>query len=266
LLGLQRKQKSQTLLGSILLIIVRDINKLNTKQEKETTPTSTEAEETTAATLPSSSTATTTSSSSPPPTSSSSPPPTSSSSPPPTTSSSPPPTTSSSPPPTPLDAIPHYKQILIPHDGSKLSDKALGHAIFLSKVSDAEIVILNVLERLEGNIPSSVSATLKEEDEGPGVKGLDKGDRDLEITMEGGVKKMIEDRINLCKEAGVKSQISYKLQTGKPVDEIVKLCKEMDIDLIVMASNRITSPFAVMGSTTRKVIDNAKKPVLVIHE
>jgi nucleotide-binding universal stress UspA family protein len=234
LLGLQRKQKSQTLLGSILLIIVRDINKLNTKQEKETTPTSTEAEETTAATLPSSSTATTTS--------------------------------SSSPPPTPLDAIPHYKQILIPHDGSKLSDKALGHAIFLSKVSDAEIVILNVLERLEGNIPSSVSATLKEEDEGPGVKGLDKGDRDLEITMEGGVKKMIEDRINLCKEAGVKSQISYKLQTGKPVDEIVKLCKEMDIDLIVMASNRITSPFAVMGSTTRKVIDNAKKPVLVIHE
>jgi nucleotide-binding universal stress UspA family protein len=242
LLGLQRKQKSQTLLGSILLIIVRDINKLNTKQEKETTPTSTEAEETTAATLPSSSTATTTSSSSPPP------------------------TTSSSPPPTPLDAIPHYKQILIPHDGSKLSDKALGHAIFLSKVSDAEIVILNVLERLEGNIPSSVSATLKEEDEGPGVKGLDKGDRDLEITMEGGVKKMIEDRINLCKEAGVKSQISYKLQTGKPVDEIVKLCKEMDIDLIVMASNRITSPFAVMGSTTRKVIDNAKKPVLVIHE
>jgi nucleotide-binding universal stress UspA family protein len=241
LLGLQRKQKSQTLLGSILLIIVRDINKLNTKQEKETTPTSTEAEETTAATLPSSSTAT-------------------------TTSSSPPPTTSSSPPPTPLDAIPHYKQILIPHDGSKLSDKALGHAIFLSKVSDAEIVILNVLERLEGNIPSSVSATLKEEDEGPGVKGLDKGDRDLEITMEGGVKKMIEDRINLCKEAGVKSQISYKLQTGKPVDEIVKLCKEMDIDLIVMASNRITSPFAVMGSTTRKVIDNAKKPVLVIHE
>jgi len=216
---------------------VRDINKLNTTQEKETTPTketitptTTEAEETAAATLPSSSTAT---------------------------------TTSSSPP---LDAIPHYKQILIPHDGSKMSDKALGHAIYLSKISDADIVILNVLEHLEGSVPSSVSATLKEEDERPGVKGLDKGDRDLEITMEGGVKKMIEDRINLCKEAGVKSQISYKLQTGKPVDEIVKLCKEMDIDLIVMASSKITSTFAVVGSTTRKVIDNAKKPVLVIHE
>jgi nucleotide-binding universal stress UspA family protein len=229
-----------------LLIIARDINKLNTTQEKETTsekettpeketiPTTTEAEETAAATLPSSSTAAT--------------------------------TTSSSPPPTPLDAIPHYKQILIPHDGSKMSDKALGHAIYLSKISDADIVILNVLEHLEGSVPSSVSATLKEEDERPGVKGLDKGDRDLEITMEGGVKKMIEDRINLCKEAGVKSQISYKLQTGKPVDEIVKLCKEMDIDLIVMASSRITSRFAVVGSTTRKVIDNAKKPVLVIHE
>ena len=162
-----------------------------------------------------------------------------------------------------LDAIPHYKRILIPHDGSEMSDKALDHAIYISKISDSEIVILNVLEHLEGSAPSSVSATLKGEGE---AAGLDKADRDLEITVEGRVKQMIEDRIKLCKEAGLKSQISYKLQTGKPVDEIVKLSQEMNIDLIVMASSRITSSLGVIGSTTRKVIDNVKKPVLVIHE
>jgi len=82
--------------------------------------------------------------------------------------------------------------------------------------------------------------------------------------MEGGVKQLIEEKIRLCKEAGVTSQVSYKIQTGKPVDEIIKLVEEMNIDLIVMASSRIISPVMVNGSVTRKVIDGTKKPVLVI--
>jgi nucleotide-binding universal stress UspA family protein len=95
---------------------------------------------------------------------------------------------------------------------------------------------------------------------------LDKADRDVEITMEGGVKRMIEEKMKLCKEAGVKSQVSYKIQTGKPVDEIVKLSEEMNIDLVVMASSKITSSIRVLGSITRKVIHRVKIPVLVIHE
>ncbi len=70
--------------------------------------------------------------------------------------------------------------------------------------------------------------------------------------------------MRLCKEAGVTSQVSYKIQTGRPVDEIVKLAEAMNIDLIVMASSKITSPVMVLGSITRRVIDGTKKPVLVI--
>jgi nucleotide-binding universal stress UspA family protein len=158
-------------------------------------------------------------------------------------------------------AIPKYKMILIPHDGSEMSDKALSHAIYLSKISDAEIIILNVLDRIGGTDSSAVLATMK-----GGEGELDKVNRDLEITMEGGVKQMIEEKMKLCKEAGVKSQVSYKIQTGKPLDEIVKLSEEMNIDLVVMASSRITSSVRVFGSTTRKVIGTVKKPVLVIHE
>jgi nucleotide-binding universal stress UspA family protein len=77
---------------------------------------------------------------------------------------------------------------------------------------------------------------------------------------------MIQDKLNLCKDAGVKSQVSYKIQTGKPVDEIVKISEEINVDLIVMASSRISSSIKVLGSTTRKVIDHAKRPVLVIHQ
>jgi nucleotide-binding universal stress UspA family protein len=159
------------------------------------------------------------------------------------------------------DAIPKYKMILVPHDGSEISDKALNHAIYLSKVSDAEIIILNVLDRIGSKDSSAVLATMKQ-----GEGEHNKANKDLEITMEGGVKQMIEEKMKLCKEAGVKSKVSYKIQTGKPLDEIVKLSEEMNIDLVVMASSRIISSIRVLGSTTRKVISTLKKPVLVIHE
>jgi nucleotide-binding universal stress UspA family protein len=159
------------------------------------------------------------------------------------------------------DAILKYKMILVPHDGSEISDKALNHAIYLSKISDAEIIILNVLDRIGSKDSSAVLATMKR-----GEGEHNKANKDLEITMEGGVKQMIEEKMKLCKEAGVKSKVSYKIQTGKPLDEIVKLSEEMNIDLVVMASSRIISSIRVLGSTTRKVISTIKKPVLVIHE
>src|SRR5215211_7632820 len=160
------------------------------------------------------------------------------------------------------EAIPKYSKILIPHDGSEISDKALAHAIYQSKISNAEIVILNVVEHFESKESSTVTATVK----GEGRESDKTGRGDLEITMEGGVKQLIEEKIRLCKEAGVTSQVSYKIQTGKPVDEIAKLAEEMNIDLIVMASSRITSSVMVHGSITRKVMDGTKKPVLVIRE
>ena len=38
------------------------------------------------------------------------------------------------------------KKILVTHDGSEMSDKALLHAIFLTKIANAELVIVNVID------------------------------------------------------------------------------------------------------------------------
>jgi len=160
-----------------------------------------------------------------------------------------------------LDTNLEYDRILVPHDGSEMSDKALNHAIYLSKkLSSDEIVILNVLQHVEGKTSSALLVT----SEGKGVEKAKK--EELEVSLEGNVKQKIEEKMRLCKEAGVKSQVSFKVQTGQPVDEIVKLSEDMNVDLIVMASSRITSSIKGLGSTTRKVIDKAKRPVLVIHE
>lgn len=41
--------------------------------------------------------------------------------------------------------IPCYKKIQVPDDGKDISDKALNHAIYMSYLSGAEIVILRVI-------------------------------------------------------------------------------------------------------------------------
>jgi nucleotide-binding universal stress UspA family protein len=162
---------------------------------------------------------------------------------------------------TDVDINLEYNRILVPHDGSEMSDKALNHAIYLSKkLSSEEIVILNVLQHVQSNTSSALVVT----SEGEGVEKAKK--EELEVSLEGSLKQKIEEKMRLCKEAGVKSQVSFKVQTGQPVDEIVKLSEDMNVDLIVMASSRITSSIKGLGSTTRKVIDKAKRPVLVIHE
>jgi nucleotide-binding universal stress UspA family protein len=166
---------------------------------------------------------------------------------------------------------PKYNRILVAHDGSENSDKALSHAVYLSNMSGAEIVILHILEHIHKMDSSALLATSKEG--GGGAKGKEEEDieksnkHDYEIRVEGEVKQMIEDKMKFCKQAGVKSQVSYKIQTGKPADEIVTMAEDMNVDLVVMASSRTSPSLAtrLLGNTTRKVIDSVEKPVLVIH-
>jgi nucleotide-binding universal stress UspA family protein len=75
----------------------------------------------------------------------------------------------------------------------------------------------------------------------------------------------LDERIRQCKDAGI-NKISYKIRAGKIVDEIVRQSEEMDFDLIIMASSRISSYVRVLGSIVRKVADSIRKPVLLIHE
>jgi nucleotide-binding universal stress UspA family protein len=79
-----------------------------------------------------------------------------------------------------------YKTILVPHDGSKMADIALKHAIYLSNLSGAEIIILNILEHVDSVDSRAVLVTSKEGNE----------TRDnYEIRLEGEVKSMVEEKI-----------------------------------------------------------------------
>jgi nucleotide-binding universal stress UspA family protein len=95
---------------------------------------------------------------------------------------------------------------------------------------------------------------------------VEKAKEDLKNMAEAGVRKILEERVKICKEEGKIEQVSYKIEIGKPVNEIVRITEENGYDLIVMASSRISSSVRLLGSTTKGVIDSIRKPVLIIHE
>jgi nucleotide-binding universal stress UspA family protein len=157
-----------------------------------------------------------------------------------------------------ISPVQQYQKILIAHDGSEMSDKALRHALYLSKASGAELVIMNVIEA-EVIPPSFVLALMK-----PGVP-LEKAKDELRNTMEGAVKQMLEERVRVSKEAGV-AKVSHLIRIGKPVEEIIAASEEGNYDLIVMASGKITFPVRSLGSIARRIIDSTRKPILIVHE
>ena len=77
-----------------------------------------------------------------------------------------------------------YKKILVPHYGSQMSDIALRHAIYLSKIYNAEIIIINVIEE-DVVSPSTLLSFLRKEEEG----GLKQSKEVLHNTIEGAIKK-----------------------------------------------------------------------------
>ena len=151
-----------------------------------------------------------------------------------------------------------YQKILIAHDGSEMSDKALTHALYLSKSLGAELVIMNVIDT-DVIPPSSVLAFLKQD------KPLEQAKEDMESMLEGAVKQMLEERVRLCKELG-SGRVSYTVRAGKPVEEIIAAAEEANCDLIVMASGKITSAIRSLGSVARRVLDSTRKPTLIVHE
>lgn len=154
---------------------------------------------------------------------------------------------------------PQIKKILVPHDGSKMSDKALRYAIYLSKLTRADLLILNVMDQPNILIPASAIVFSS-----PGDK-LDKIKNDLQRLSREYSNQILEKAMELTKQEEV-INTSYIIRSGKTVDEIVAVSEKRNIDLIVMASSRIASTIRILGSTTKGVLNSIRKPVLVIHE
>ena len=139
-----------------------------------------------------------------------------------------------------------YKKILVPTDGSEFAKKAQKHALFLSKVSGAEIIAISVTEN---NF----------------VNGLPLDDEVYQLNQI--LKERSEENLKeFYKLNEDELKITHIVREGSPAKVILEVAKEENIDLIVMGSSG-KSGFDrfIMGSVADKVVNSAKCAVLVVH-
>src|SRR5918994_5606968 len=82
--------------------------------------------------------------------------------------------------------IPSFKKILVPDDGKDISNKALNHAIYVSNISGAEIVILRVIGDVYNLRDTSVKVS---QDDKATNTNINDNETNLKRNVEGGISK-----------------------------------------------------------------------------
>lgn len=137
-----------------------------------------------------------------------------------------------------------YKNILLPTDGSELSEKAIHHGVALAKAVGAKITGLSVV------LPSHAPT-------GAGVAML--GDHVLQDAAEEFLATITRE----AREQGVEAECFY-VSGSSPFEEIIVAAESRGCDLICMASHaRSGLAGLLLGSETTKVLTHSKVPVLV---
>jgi nucleotide-binding universal stress UspA family protein len=146
-----------------------------------------------------------------------------------------------------------YKHILIPTDGSRLSEEAAATAIRMAKSLGARVTVLHVVPE-------------------PSTSGIDAWTHDDE-EFEAHLEKVLESRGNeylatICDaahRAGVPCECAM-VRGESPHAEIVVEARGRGCDLIVMASHgRSGTDAVILASETLKVMTLGDVPVLVHH-
>jgi nucleotide-binding universal stress UspA family protein len=125
-----------------------------------------------------------------------------------------------------------YTNILIPTDGSELSEKAVSHGIGLAKRIGAKVTVLTVLPPFQ-------------------------------IFRAEHAEKTLGAAARLAQAAGVACE-GVHVEHDYPYQAIIDTAASKGCDLIVMASHGRHGISAVLlGSETMKVLTHSKTPVLV---
>jgi nucleotide-binding universal stress UspA family protein len=142
-----------------------------------------------------------------------------------------------------------FKHILLPTDGSKLSDKSVRQGIRMAKALNARVTALHVTPKFR-TFRNQIDAI-----ETNGGDYADAGIRHAEEFLHY-VRRVAAGASVECETLHVAGDHPYK--------EIIKTAQKKNCDLILMASHgRRGIEGFLLGSETQKVLTHSKTPVLV---
>jgi universal stress protein A len=141
------------------------------------------------------------------------------------------------------------KRILAPTDFSPASKKALKYAVRFARDYGSELTVLHVAE-------TAISPSLEEVPEASAFSKAEMADAEANLRT----------LVKSVRDAGVPG-VRSAIRMGLAAHEIVEVAKELDADLIVIATRGYTGwERLVIGSTAARVARAAPCPVLVVRE
>jgi nucleotide-binding universal stress UspA family protein len=153
-------------------------------------------------------------------------------------------------------------RILVPHDGSEMSDKALDKAIDFSRAFQSEIIILHIVD--DRLIPSSAILGFIGE-----KSRLEDAKMQALNILKVGAEAMLNDRMEKVKANGI--NVRFITGMGAPAEGIIDVAENEHVDLIVMGSRELkrekeyaAGKLKLLGSVTRRVSETAESSVLIV--
>ncbi len=135
------------------------------------------------------------------------------------------------------------KHLLVPLDGSPLSEQALVPAGRLAPPLGAELILLRVGD----------SADHQDQPPGEPLPGA------------AGVEAYLQQRAADLRAALPGQQVSTQVVAGAPADAIARVARELNVDLIVMSTRgRGGLARAVFGSTATATVEHSSVPLLLL--
>lgn len=149
-------------------------------------------------------------------------------------------------------------KILVPHDGTEISNRSFERAAEFAKAHNAEILLLHVIQDIP--VPSSLLL-------GNDRILISKAKRSIAKELEKGWNKMVQEKIFGKMPKGEKIKVRSEVIVGSPADEIIRFAMANKIDMIIVGSRRLEaiSKIKALGSVARKVSEAAECPVMIIH-
>lgn len=146
-----------------------------------------------------------------------------------------------------------YTKILVPTDGSKLSERAVEHAIALAARIGASVVALHAYPR----IPDSPYGTF-----GPAAELL----ADARASRARTDADALFERARAAAEDAAVTLETVLVEATDIYRQIIGVARKRKCDLICMASHGRRGVSAViLGSETQKVLTHSATPVLVLR-
>jgi len=144
----------------------------------------------------------------------------------------------------------HLRKILVPIDFSETSQKAFHYALRFAEQFGCEIVLLHVFEpaTIAVGAPLAIEVFPEPQDDYSAVE------------------KSLAAIVAHAKSIGAE-RVTSAVFTGHAPNEITKAAKDLDVDLIIIATHGYTSwRHLCIGSTAERVVRTAPCPVLVVRE